>query len=61
MKSIKDEHCSERRDSLINSSSEVQRKRKRLSRVVFESTPGSANKRKSSTSYAGILSDSLID
>ncbi|XP_070509513.1 protein ECT2 [Chironomus tepperi] len=61
MKSIKDEHCSERRDSLINSSSKVQRKRKRLSRVVLESTPGSAGKRKSSTSDAGILSDSLID
>jgi protein ECT2 len=60
MKSIKDEH-SERRDSLINNSAKTQRKRKRLSRVVLESTPGSANKRKSSTSDAGILSDSLID
>lgn len=60
MKSIKDEH-SERRDSLINSSSKVQRKRKRLSRVVLEGTPSSAGKRKSSTSDAGILSDSLID
>jgi hypothetical protein len=60
MKSIKDEH-SERRDSLINSSSKVQRKRKRLSRVVLESTPGSSGKRKSSNSDAGILSDSFID
>lgn len=39
----------------------MQRKRKRLSRVVLDSTPGSAGKRKSSTSDAGILSDSLID
>lgn len=62
MKSIKDEHCQERRDSLINSSSKVQRKRKRLSRVVLDSTPSSAGKRKSSTSDAGILSsDSFID
>lgn len=60
MKSIKDEY-SERRDSLINNSAKTQRKRKRLSRVVLESTPGSANKRKSSTSDGGILSDSLID
>jgi hypothetical protein len=60
MKSIKDEH-SERRDSLINNSAKLQRKRKRLSRVVLESTPGSANKRKSSTSDAGLLSDSFID
>lgn len=57
---MKDEY-SERRDSLINNSAKTQRKRKRLSRVVLESTPGSANKRKSSTSDGGILSDSLID
>jgi protein ECT2 len=60
MKTIKDEH-SERRDSLINSSSKAQRKRKRLSRVVLDSTPGSTGKRKSSNSDAGILSDSFID
>lgn len=60
MQSIKDEKAeqSERRDSLINYSAKAQRKRKRLSRIVLDSTPLSAGKRRSSISDAGILSPS---
>jgi protein ECT2 len=63
MQSVRDEQAElcERRDSLINYSAKAQRKRKRLSRIVLEGTPGSTGKRRSSISDAGILSESLID